>query len=241
MFGQRTNQRAGTLHQNRRQRIKGRWGILSRMACTGRLRPKRELFSGLRYMKGRNLYKLKSTKGKGNLSFQSVKGTKGFYDREKEMQSSKISMWRGYHLSIEGIWKGVPSQSKMIYKKGKVLDLGAEPPPPPPRIKLCWVPLPFPSRVGTRRPYATSVFNNKKKKCKRQFTLRTSWKLVSSIKEKKLLEMNRRQDSWIEVTATWIGSVHLTSGVQEEIRSQWFSTSMAEEITCKQVCLMSKV
>ena len=92
MFGQRTNQRTATLHQNRRPRIKSRWGILSRMAYTGRLRPKRELFSGLRYMKGRNLYKLKSMKGKGNLSFQSVKGTKGFYDREKEMQSSKISM-----------------------------------------------------------------------------------------------------------------------------------------------------
>ena len=92
MFGQRTNQRAATLHQNRRQRIKSRWDILSRMAYTGRLRPKRELFSGLRYMKSRNLYMLKSVKGKGNLSFQSVKGPKGFYDREKEMQSSIISM-----------------------------------------------------------------------------------------------------------------------------------------------------
>ena len=37
-------------------------------------------------MKGRNLCKLKSMKGRGNLSFQSVKGPKAFYDREKEMQ-----------------------------------------------------------------------------------------------------------------------------------------------------------
>ena len=43
-------------------------------------------------MKSRNLYLLKSMKGKENLSFQSVKGPKGFYDREKETQSSKISM-----------------------------------------------------------------------------------------------------------------------------------------------------
>ena len=44
-------------------------------------------------MKSRNLYLLKSMKGKGNLSFQSVKGPKGFYDREKEIKkSSKISM-----------------------------------------------------------------------------------------------------------------------------------------------------
>lgn len=173
-------------------------------------------------------------KGKGNLSFQSVKGPKGFYDREKEMQSSKISMWSGYHLSIKGIRKGYLSSQKWFIK-------GVGPRDRPSPWKTLLSDPPFPSRVGTRRPYATSVFNNKKKKCKRQFTLRTSWKLVSSIKEKKLLEMNRRHDSWIEVTATWIGSVHLTSGVQEEIRSQWFSTSMAEEITCRQVCLMGEV
>ena len=43
-------------------------------------------------MKSRNLNLLKSMKGKRNLSFQSVKGPKGFYDREKETQSSEISM-----------------------------------------------------------------------------------------------------------------------------------------------------
>ena len=42
----------------------------------------------------------------------------------KEMQSSKRGVWKGYHLSIEGI------------RKGKGLDLGVE----PPRIKICWVP-----------------------------------------------------------------------------------------------------
>ena len=54
------------------------------------------------------------------------------------MQSSKQGMWKGYHLSIEGITKGEPQLSKMAYKKGKGLDLGAE----PPRINICWVPPP---------------------------------------------------------------------------------------------------
>ena len=132
--------------------------------------------------------------------------------------------------------KGVPFLSKMVYKRVGCWTSGRS----PPRIKLCWVPpLSFPGLApGTLRDKRVQ---RQEKKHKRQFTLRTSWKLVSSIKEKKLLEMNRRHDSWIEETATWMGSVHLSSGVQEEILSQWFSTSMAEEITCKQVCLMSKV
>ena len=65
------------------------------------------------------------------------------------------------------------------------------------------------------------------------FTLRISWKVVSSTKEKKLLAMKSRQDSSIEETATWTGSVHLTSGVQEDSLSQWFRTSMADEMTWK--------
>ena len=175
-------------------------------------------------------------KGKGNLSFHPVKGPKGFYDCEKEMQSSKISMWSGYHLSIEGIRKGYLSSQKWFIKGVGPRDRASPwktllSAPPPPISSPGW----HPETLHDKR------VQRQEKKCKRQFTLRTSWKLVSSIKEKKLLEMNRRHDSWIEETATWIGSVHLTSGVQEEILSQWFSTSMAEEITCRQVCLMSKV
>ena len=46
--------------------------------------------------------------------------------------------------------------------------------------------------------------------------------------------MKTRQDSSMEETATWTGSVHLTSGVQEDSLSQWFRTSMADEMTWKQ-------
>jgi len=57
----------------------------------------------------------------------------------KGMQSSKQGMWKGYHLSIEGIRKGYLFREKWYLKKGKALDLGAGPPhtkmlstPPPP-------------------------------------------------------------------------------------------------------------
>ena len=56
----------------------------------------------------------------------------------KGLQSSKRSMWKGYHLSIEGIRKGYLFRQKW-YVKGKGLDLGAEYPPPPPGEKP-WVP-----------------------------------------------------------------------------------------------------
>ena len=56
----------------------------------------------------------------------------------KGMQSSKQGMWKGYHLSIEGIQKGYLFHEKW-YIKGKGLDLGAEPPHP----NICWV-LPSP-------------------------------------------------------------------------------------------------
>ena len=52
------------------------------------------------------------------------------------MQSSKQGMWKGYHLSIEGVRKGYLFREK----KGKGLDLGAKPLP----IKICWVPPPPP-------------------------------------------------------------------------------------------------
>ena len=45
-------------------------------------------------------------------------------------------MWKGYHLSIEGIRKRHLVSVKNSICKGTVLDLGAE----PPRIKLFWVP-----------------------------------------------------------------------------------------------------
>ena len=53
------------------------------------------------------------------------------------MQSSKIGMWGGHDLSIEGIRKDYFSVKNGIWK-GKGLDLGAE----PPHLKLCWVPPP---------------------------------------------------------------------------------------------------
>ena len=60
----------------------------------------------------------------------------------KGMQRSKLVMWKGYHLSLEGIRKGYLFYQKW-HIKGKGLDLGAE----PPGIKLCCAyPLP---REGT--------------------------------------------------------------------------------------------
>ena len=51
------------------------------------------------------------------------------------MLSSKLGVWKGSHLSLKGIQKvGVPFLLKMVYKRGKRLNLGAE----PPSIKLCW-------------------------------------------------------------------------------------------------------
>ena len=55
--------------------IRGRWGVLPIMAYTGRLRLKGVPFSGLRYMKGREVYERV-----GNLSLRSVKGPKGLKD-----------------------------------------------------------------------------------------------------------------------------------------------------------------
>ena len=50
------------------------------------------------------------------------------------MLSSKLGVWKGSHLSLKGIQKvGVPFLLKMVYKRGKRLNLGAE----PPSIKLC--------------------------------------------------------------------------------------------------------
>ena len=50
------------------------------------------------------------------------------------MQSSKLGMWKGYHLSIESQERGTFSVENGI-QKDKGLDLGEE----PPCIKLCWV------------------------------------------------------------------------------------------------------
>ena len=81
----------------------------------------------------------------GNLSFGSVKGPKGRTDATihlqnfEGMQSSKRGIWKGYHLSVEGIRKRYPIREKWYIAGGKGLDLGAE----PPRIKVCWLP-PFP-------------------------------------------------------------------------------------------------
>ena len=57
---------------------------------------------------------------------------------EKGMQSSKLGLWKGYHLSIKGIRIGTFSVKNGCIeynKKGKRLDLGAE----PPLIKLSWI------------------------------------------------------------------------------------------------------
>ena len=43
------------------------------------------------------------------------------------MQSSNLGMWKGYHSSIEGIWKGDLFWKKGIYVNGKGLDLGIGP------------------------------------------------------------------------------------------------------------------
>ena len=51
------------------------------------------------------------------------------------MQSSKQGMWKEYHWSVEGLLKRYLLR-KMVYKRVKGLDLGAE----PPRIKIHWVP-----------------------------------------------------------------------------------------------------
>ena len=51
-------------------------------------------------------------------------------------QSSKLVMWNKYHLSIKGIGEVVPFPSKMVYKRVKGLDPGAE----APHIKLFSVP-----------------------------------------------------------------------------------------------------
>ena len=51
------------------------------------------------------------------------------------MPSSKQGMWKGYHLSIEGIRRGYLFREKW-YIKGKGMDRVVE----PPRINICWVP-----------------------------------------------------------------------------------------------------
>ena len=43
------------------------------------------------------------------------------------MQSSKLGMWKGYHLSIESQERGTFSVENGI-QKGKGLDIGEEPP-----------------------------------------------------------------------------------------------------------------
>ena len=55
------------------------------------------------------------------------------------MQTSKQSLWKGYHLSIEGIQKGYLFREKW-YIKRKGFDLGVE----PPRINTCSVHSPSP-------------------------------------------------------------------------------------------------
>ena len=144
-------------------------------------------------------------KGKGNLSFHPVKGPKGFYDCEKEMQSSKISMWSGYHLSIEGIRKGYLSSQKWFIKGVGPRDraspwktLLSAPPPPP-----------FPPRAGTRRPYTTSVFNDKKKNASgnlpwelhensfHQLKKKSYWRWTGDM----ILEWRRQLHGWAQ--STW--------------------------------------
>ena len=45
------------------------------------------------------------------------------------MQSCKQGMWKGHYFSTEGIRNGCLFCRKMAYKRGKGLNLGAEPPP----------------------------------------------------------------------------------------------------------------
>ena len=55
----------------------------------------------------------------------------------KRKQCSKLSMWKGYHLSVKVIRKGYNFCLKWCIKgSGRGLDLGAE----PPRINLCCLP-----------------------------------------------------------------------------------------------------
>ena len=63
-----------------------------------------------------------------------VKKSKKRTDVLKGIQSSKLGIWKVYHLSIEGIQKGYRAFSaKNGIWKGKGMDLGAE----LPRTKLC--------------------------------------------------------------------------------------------------------
>ena len=50
----------------------------------------------------------------------------------KGMQSSKQGMWKGYHLSIEGVLKGYLFREKMVYKRVRGLTSGWSKPSPHP-------------------------------------------------------------------------------------------------------------
>ena len=73
----------------------------------------------------------------------------------KGINNSKLGMWKWYHPSITRIRKGTLFLSKIVYEKGKALDLGAE----PPRIKLCLVPPGFflPGSIIWRSLIATTL------------------------------------------------------------------------------------
>ena len=107
-----------------------------------RLRPKGVPFSGLRYMKGYEVYERvgksaiwvceRAQRAKKWILFF-YKFEKTFYlcdwfliERQqlKEMQSSKQGMWKGYHLSIEGNTKGVAISWKIVYKRVRGWTLG---------------------------------------------------------------------------------------------------------------------
>ena len=50
----------------------------------------------------------------------------------KGMQSSKQGMWKGYHLSIEGVLKGYLFREKIVYKRVRSWTSGWSKPPSPP-------------------------------------------------------------------------------------------------------------
>jgi len=57
------------------------------------------------------------------LTITHIKKT-GHLQQLKGMHCSKLGMWKGYHLSVDAVYEG----STFPVKKGKGLDLGAEPP-----------------------------------------------------------------------------------------------------------------
>ena len=150
------------------------WEVLPTVAYTGSFRPNGVSFSDFRYMKGYGFQYLKYIKGREMCHLSLWKGPKGLTDefygfitsrkrytfaidsylkdsvhllQLKGMKSSKQGMWKGYHLSIEGIRKGYLFSWKMVYKRVRVGPRGGDSPykhllsnlpPPPGFFSLHW-------------------------------------------------------------------------------------------------------